>query len=53
MQNFTTWNHNDPLTIKMTGTGEYIKKQCANLVQMFEDTNVDHLEEIRQEQENG
>lgn len=51
MQNITTWNDNNPLTIKITGSGEYVKKECVNLVRTFNDAVADHEEEIRQEQE--
>lgn len=53
MKNFTTFSLNNPLGIQITGTGEYVKKQCANLVNIFEEAKSDALEEIRQEQENG
>lgn len=51
MNNFTTWNGQDPMTLRIVGTGEYVKKECANLVRTFEDAVADHYEEIRQEHE--
>lgn len=46
-----TWNGMDYLTISIRGSGEYVKKQCANLVNTFEDAAADHLEEIRGDME--
>ncbi len=37
--------------IRMTGTGEYIKKECTRLIKSIEDAELDHLEEIRQDYE--
>jgi len=51
MQNAITFQRNNPLSIYMTGTGEFVKKECSRLVDTFEQANYDHLEEIRQEQE--
>lgn len=51
MNNITTFQRNNPLSIKITGSGEYVKKECANLVESFEHAEYDHLEEIRQSYE--
>ncbi len=51
MKNQTTFNGLNPLTIKMTGTGEYVKEQCAHLVDLFDYAEFNELEEIRQDNE--
>jgi len=49
--NVTTFERNSPLSIRIVGSGEYVKKQCANLVDSFADAEADHYEEIRQDNE--
>jgi len=51
MNNITTFQRNNPLSIKIVGSGEYVKKECANLVDSFEQANYDHEEKIRQDNE--
>ncbi len=51
MKDITTWSNMNPLTIKMTGSGEYVKTTCANLPQMFQDAEYDNIEEKRMEAE--
>ena len=52
MQNTTTSNSTNPLGIKISGTGEYVKEQVANLVSYFDFIKQDAEEEIRQSYEN-
>jgi len=35
----------------MKGTGEFIRKECARLVDTFADANADHYDDIRQDTE--
>lgn len=49
MQNRISWRGSDPLSISMVGSGEYVKEKCAKLVDMFENAEDDHEEEMRQE----
>jgi len=51
MKNFMTWSGMNPLTLRIMGTGEYVAKECARLVDSFADAKADHLEEIRQDNE--
>lgn len=51
MKNATLFQRNNPLSIRIIGTGEYVKKECARLVDSFEQAEADHLEEIRQDHE--
>lgn len=44
MKNFTTWNAMNPLTLRIKGTGEYVAKECANLVNTWEDAMADNYE---------
>lgn len=50
MKNFITFSGQDPLSIRATGTGEYVKDECAKLVDTFADSRADALEEIRQDE---
>ncbi len=51
MQNKITFSSFNPKTIRLTGTGEYVKKECRNLVETFKQAWEDHLAEIRQDNE--
>jgi hypothetical protein len=51
MSNSVTFSGLNPLTIRMAGTGEYIKKECEHLVDLFDLAEADHLEELRQDSE--
>ncbi len=51
MKNCTTFSFTNPLSIHMTGTGEYVKEQCAHLVDLFDYAEFDELESIRQDNE--
>lgn len=51
MSNTMAWNGDNPLSLRIKGSGEFVKKMCANLVDSFEDAKADHYEEIRQDNE--
>ena len=51
MNDVMTFNRNNPLSISMRGSGEYVKKECANLVESFAQAEADHYEEMRQDSE--
>lgn len=51
MKNFMTWSGMNPLTLRIMGTGEYVAKECANLVNTFADAEADRLESIKQDYE--
>lgn len=51
MKNFITFSGQDPLTIKATGSGEYIKNEVAHLVDLFALAEQEKLDEIRQDME--
>lgn len=51
--NMTTSQGTDPLSIRITGTGEYVKEQCAHLVDFFYLVESDQREDIRQSYENN
>lgn len=51
MKNAMSWNREDPLSIRIQGTGEYVKEMCSKLVETFEQARQDRLEEIRQDYE--
>ena len=51
MNNITTWLGNNPLTLTIKGSGQYVKEQCVNLVNIFRDAELEREEEFRQEGE--
>jgi len=51
IKNCISWSGSNPLSLRVSGTGEYVKKQCANLVESFAQAEADHYEEIRQDNE--
>lgn len=51
MNDVMFWNGENPLSIRIKGSGEFVRKMCANLVDSFADARADHYEEIRQDNE--
>ena len=46
MKNSMTFQLNNPLSIVCKGSGEFVKKECANLVKTFEEAEDNHLQDI-------
>jgi len=51
LTNSMSWQGMNPLTLRITGSGEYVAKECANLVRTWDDAIYDREEEMRQEAE--
>lgn len=51
MQDKTTSLGTDPLSIRISGSGEYVKSQVEHLVDYFDFIEADHKEEMRQDAE--
>lgn len=51
IKNCASWQSSDPLSLRITGTGAYLKKTCSNLVKMFEDAEYDKELEMRSDLE--
>lgn len=51
VKNCASWQGSDPLTLRITGTGTYLKETCSNLVKMFEDAEYDKELKIRSDLE--
>ena len=51
IQNCATWNNSNPLTLRVTGTGEYVMNFLCNAVENFENAEQDHLDDIRNDNE--
>jgi len=51
MQNTFRVNGFSPLGIRISGSGEYVTKELANLENTFADAHADRLEEIRQDEQ--
>ncbi len=49
MKNVTTWNGMDLLTLRIVGTGEYVKNALANLSNTWVEAQFTNEEELRQE----
>lgn len=49
MTDYTIWTN--PLDIRIVGSGSYVASQCANLVNLFDDAEYDHEQEIRSDME--
>lgn len=41
-KNFMTWQGMDPLTIRIMGSGEYVRNQVEGLVDTWRDAEVDN-----------
>jgi hypothetical protein len=44
MKNTTVFTLGDALSIRMVGTGEYVKRECAKLVETFENAEAEAYE---------
>ncbi len=51
MKNCTMVNGLNPLSIRMTGSGEYVKKEVEHLVDLFDLIAFEREESIRQDNE--
>jgi hypothetical protein len=51
MSNVTTFSGLNPMTLRMAGSGEYVKRECEHLVDLFDLAKFDLEEEIRQDYE--
>lgn len=51
MRNSMMFSGQDPLSIRIVGSGEFVKRECAKLVDTFADMKADALEEIIQDME--
>lgn len=49
IQDIASWQGSDPLTLRVTGTGEYVMNFLCNAVDNFYQAEQDHLEDIRQD----
>lgn len=49
--NSTTFSGGNPLSIRMIGSGEYVKEMSSRLVEMFDDLQFEKEEQIRQDVE--
>lgn len=52
MENSINFKFRDPLSIKIVGTGEYVKREVQYLEDLFDYAEHDHLEALRQDTEN-
>lgn len=50
MKNLVTWSGMNPLTIRIKGTGEFVKKEVANLEYTWAEAMVDRDEQIAQDE---
>lgn len=51
MKNSTTFQFNNPLSLNIQGSGEYVKRECEHLVDLWDMAEHDHLESIKQDEQ--
>ena len=51
MTDKATWKFNQPLGIRITGSGEFVRQQTTHLVDLFEMAQYDHEQELRADAE--
>ena len=49
MKNGTTFSGLDPLTLRISGSGEYVKNEVAHLVDLFDFAEFDFKQELSQD----
>jgi hypothetical protein len=49
VSNSVTFSGLNPLTIRVAGTGEYVKRECEHLVDLFDLAEFDHLQDLKRD----